>query len=110
MAPCWPSAVTSVSSRLSSWWSAVFAGSTTFRSSWRSFGMHAGVEDAADGPGGPLEIGVVDAVVADLTAVGSGQPDHHPHGGRLPGAVRADESGDAPGRHVEGHVVDGEPF
>jgi hypothetical protein len=27
-----------------------------------------------------------------------------------PGAVQADESGDATPRHIEGHVIDGESF
>jgi hypothetical protein len=49
--------------------------------------FNASVQDASDGPSRPLEVPVVDAVIADLAAVGSGEPDHHPHGGRLPGAV-----------------------
>ena len=53
------------------------------------------------------EVGVADAVVADLAVVGVGEPDHHPHRGRLAGSVRADEAGDAAGGDVEGQVVDG---
>ncbi len=72
-------------------------------------GVHAaGVEHRADDPRRLQQPGVADAVVADVAAVGSGETDHHPHGGRLAGAVRADEAGDPPGRDLEGHVVDGD--
>ena len=65
-------------------------------------GVHAaGVEDGADDPGRVREVGVADAVVADLAGVGPGEPDHHPHGGRLAGAVRADEAGDPAGGDVK---------
>ena len=70
-------------------------------------GVHAaGVEDGADQAGRVPEVGVADAVVADLAVVGAGEPDHHPHRGRLAGSVRADEAGDAAGGHGEGQVVD----
>ena len=72
-------------------------------------GMHAaGVEHGADDAGRVAQPGVADAVVADVAVVGPGEPDHHPHGGRLAGAVRADEAGDAAGGDVERQVVDGE--
>ena len=71
-------------------------------------GVHAAsVEDGADEAGGVAEVGVADAVVADLAGVGPGEPDHHPHGGRLAGAVGADEAGDPAGGDGEGEVVDG---
>ena len=71
-------------------------------------GVHAaGVENGADQAGGVPEVVVADAVVADLAMVGVGEPDHHPHRGRLAGSVRADEAGDAAGGHVERQVVDG---
>ena len=67
-------------------------------------------QDAADLVGGEdagvLEVGVADPAVADVAGVGPGQPDHHAHGGRLAGPVRADEAGDAAGGDLEGERVD----
>ena len=71
-------------------------------------GVHAaGIEHGADDAGRVSEVVVADAVVADLAVVGVGEPDHHPHRGRLAGSVRADEAGDAAGGDVECQVVDG---
>ena len=72
-------------------------------------GVHAaGVEDGADEAGRLAEVGVADAAVADVAVVGAGEPDHHPHGGGLAGAVGADEAGDPAGGHGEAEVVDGD--
>ncbi len=72
-------------------------------------GVHAaGVEDRADDASRAEQFGVADASVADLSAVGSGEADHHSHGGRLSGAVRSDEAGDTAGGHLERHVIDDE--
>jgi hypothetical protein len=67
-----------------------------------------GVQNGSDESRRVLEVPVVDAGVADVPCAGMGEPDHHPHGGRLAGAVGTDEAGDAAGSHREGHVVDGE--
>jgi hypothetical protein len=70
-------------------------------------GVHAPwVEHRAHHPRRVLQVGVTGAAVADLARVGSGEPDHHAHRGRLAGAVRADEAGDATGLHREGQCVD----
>ena len=69
--------------------------------------MHRASSTAPTSRAGCAEVGVADAVVADLAGIGSGEPDHHPHRGRLAGAVRADEAGDPAGGDVEGQVVDG---
>ena len=70
-------------------------------------GVHAaGIEDRADDASRAEQLGVVDASVADLAAVRSGEADHHSHGGRLAGTVRSDEAGDTAGGHLERHVVD----
>jgi len=75
----------------------------------RAAGVHAaGVEDRSDDPGRVLQIAVAGAVVANRTAVRSGESDHHPHRGRLPRAAGADEPRDAADRDVEGHVVNRE--
>ena len=72
--------------------------------------MHAaGVEHRPDHASRVLEVAVADAVVADLAPIGPGEPDHHPHGGGLAGAVGADEAGDPTGGQVEAEVVDGDP-
>jgi hypothetical protein len=72
-------------------------------------GVHAAcIEHRADDACGPQQSRVRNAVIADLAVVGTRQPDHHPHRRRLPGAVRADESGDPAGRDVEAHLVDGD--
>jgi len=73
----------------------------------RATGVHAaGIEDRADDASRAEQLGVADASVADLSAVWSGEADHHSHGGRLAGAVRSDEAGDAAGGHLERHVID----
>jgi hypothetical protein len=56
------------------------------------------------------QLGVTDTVVTDVSVVGSGESDHHPHRRRLAGAVGPDEAGDVAGGHVEGQVVDGDPL
>jgi hypothetical protein len=75
----------------------------------RSTGVHAaGIEHRADDPCRAEQLWVADASVADLAAVRPREADHHPHGGRLAGAVRSDEAGDTAGGHLEREVVDHE--
>ena len=70
-------------------------------------GVHAAwIEHDAHRPGRVPEVGVADAVVADLAGIGPGEPDHHAHGGRLAGPVGSDEPGDPAGGDGEGQVVD----
>ncbi len=45
-------------------------------------------------------------VPADLAGVERGQAEDGPHGGRLAGTVRAEESGDGPRLHVERHAIE----
>ena len=54
------------------------------------------------------DVGVAVSPDRHPAAAGRGEPDHDPHRGRLPGAVRAEEAGDPAGLGGEGHVVDGE--
>jgi hypothetical protein len=49
------------------------------------------------------------AAVADLSPVGLDHAEDDPHGGGLPGAVRAEEPADLAGRHRHGEVVGGDP-
>jgi hypothetical protein len=55
---------------------------------------------------GVTQVGVGRTAVGDVAGIRPGQPDHHPHRGRLAGTVRADEAGDASAGEFERQIVD----
>ena len=70
--------------------------------------MHrTGVEQGPDLAQRRSEVDVPLPVDGGDPGGGPVEADHHPHGGRLAGAVRAEEAGDLAGLDVEGQVVDG---
>jgi hypothetical protein len=62
-------------------------------------GTHLGERGPVSGVGTPVD--------GDCAPRGPVQADDHAHGGRFPGAVRAEEAGDLAGPDGEGDVVDG---
>jgi hypothetical protein len=69
--------------------------------------LGGGVEEDPDVEAGVGDVAVVVAADGDLAGRGGGEPAHHPHRGRLAGAVRPQEAGHPPRLAAERDVVDG---
>jgi hypothetical protein len=67
----------------------------------------SGLEEGADVTKREAQVCVPSSVDGDPARRRRIEPDHHPHGGRLAGAVRAEEAGDLPFPDLEAEPVDG---
>jgi hypothetical protein len=70
-------------------------------------GQRLGVEEGAHLADGRRQVAVAAAVDGDRAPRRRVEAQDHPHGGGLPGAVRAEEAGDQAGPDGERQVVDG---